>query len=100
MGFGNRPISKLAIGEEFVGDTGHRTAAYFKVREDSSTESTSKLPPVVEFRERYNLFYNNFTMYFMFFHTMFMMMFYIMMFVMLMTMMILKLYVERVFTSH
>ncbi|MCC8398480.1 MAG: single-stranded-DNA-specific exonuclease RecJ [Rickettsia endosymbiont of Labidopullus appendiculatus] len=50
----NRPLSKLAYAEEFVGDTSPRTAAYSNVREDSSTGSTHKLPAEVEFRKRSN----------------------------------------------
>ncbi|MDR0296411.1 MAG: palindromic element RPE1 domain-containing protein [Rickettsia sp.] len=50
----NRPLSKLAYAEEFEGDAKRRTAAYFNVREDSSTASTYKLPAEVEFRKRSN----------------------------------------------
>lgn len=51
----NRFLSKLAFGWEIVGDSEHRTAAYIKVREDSSTESTPKLPAKVEFGKKSNL---------------------------------------------
>ncbi|MGX6959927.1 MAG: ELM1/GtrOC1 family putative glycosyltransferase [Rickettsia endosymbiont of Pentastiridius leporinus] len=47
-----RPLSKLAYGREFEGDTKRRTAAYKSVREDSSTGSTYKLPAEVEFQKR------------------------------------------------
>ncbi|HJD55180.1 MAG TPA: palindromic element RPE1 domain-containing protein [Rickettsia endosymbiont of Pyrocoelia pectoralis] len=47
-----RPLSKLAYGREFEGDTEPRSAAYIDVREDSSTGSTYKLPAEVEFRKR------------------------------------------------
>ncbi|WP_083832978.1 palindromic element RPE1 domain-containing protein [Rickettsia honei] len=47
-----RPLRKLAYREEFEGDTERRTAAYKRVREDSSTGSTYKLPLEVEFPKR------------------------------------------------
>ncbi|MCC8483902.1 MAG: palindromic element RPE1 domain-containing protein [Rickettsia endosymbiont of Labidopullus appendiculatus] len=47
-----RPLAKLAYAEEFEGDAERRTAAYLSVREDSSTESTYKLPAEVEFCKR------------------------------------------------
>ncbi|HJD56764.1 palindromic element RPE1 domain-containing protein [Candidatus Tisiphia endosymbiont of Ptychoptera albimana] len=50
----NRPLAKLAYAEEFGGDAERRTAAYFNVREDSSTASLSKLPAEVEFCKRSN----------------------------------------------
>ncbi|HJD54932.1 MAG TPA: palindromic element RPE1 domain-containing protein [Rickettsia endosymbiont of Proechinophthirus fluctus] len=50
----NRPLRKLAYREEFEGDTEHRTAAYKRVREDSSTGSTYKLHIEVEFLKRSN----------------------------------------------
>ncbi|MGL4226937.1 MAG: palindromic element RPE1 domain-containing protein, partial [Rickettsia sp.] len=48
----NRPLSKVAYSEEFVGDTKRSTAAYKKVREDASIGSTHKLPLEVEFGKR------------------------------------------------
>ncbi|KKB96897.1 tRNA (guanine-N(7)-)-methyltransferase [Candidatus Arcanobacter lacustris] len=47
-----RPLLKPASGREFEGDSERKTAAYFKVREDLSTESTDKLPAEVGFEER------------------------------------------------
>ncbi|MCC8398880.1 MAG: palindromic element RPE1 domain-containing protein [Rickettsia endosymbiont of Labidopullus appendiculatus] len=47
-----RPLAKLAYAQGFVGDTSPRTAAYYNVREDSSTASLSKLPAEVEFCKR------------------------------------------------
>ncbi|MCC8483585.1 MAG: palindromic element RPE1 domain-containing protein [Rickettsia endosymbiont of Labidopullus appendiculatus] len=47
-----RPLRKLAYAEEFEGDAERRTAAYYSVREDSSTASLSKLPAEVEFPKR------------------------------------------------
>ncbi|USD86105.1 palindromic element RPE1 domain-containing protein [Rickettsia rickettsii str. 'Sheila Smith'] len=47
-----RPLRKLAYREEFAGNTERRTAAYKRVREDSSTGSTYKLPLEVEFPKR------------------------------------------------
>ncbi|WP_082262805.1 palindromic element RPE1 domain-containing protein [Rickettsia amblyommatis] len=46
------PLQKLAYREEFEGDTERRTATYKRVREDSSTGSTYKLPLEVEFPKR------------------------------------------------
>ncbi|WP_341747834.1 palindromic element RPE1 domain-containing protein [Candidatus Tisiphia endosymbiont of Dascillus cervinus] len=51
----NRPLSKLACAEGFEGDAERRTAAYFDVREDSSTASTYKSPAEVEFRKKSNV---------------------------------------------
>ncbi|HJD55880.1 MAG TPA: palindromic element RPE1 domain-containing protein [Rickettsia endosymbiont of Pyrocoelia pectoralis] len=51
----DRPLSKLAYGREFEGDTEHSTAAYIDVREDASTGSLSQLPAEVEFGKRSNL---------------------------------------------
>ena len=49
----NRPFSKFAYREEFVGNTeALATAAYIKVREDASTGLTHKLPLEVEFGKR------------------------------------------------
>ncbi|XVN44638.1 MAG: palindromic element RPE1 domain-containing protein [Rickettsia hoogstraalii] len=47
-----RLLRKLAYREEFEGDTERRTAAYIDIREDSSTESTYKLPLEVEFPKK------------------------------------------------
>ncbi|MCZ6884655.1 palindromic element RPE1 domain-containing protein [Rickettsia helvetica] len=47
-----RFLSKVAYREEFEGDTERRTAAYIKVREDSSAGSTYKLPLEIEFRKK------------------------------------------------
>jgi uroporphyrinogen-III synthase len=47
-----RPISKLAIGKEFLGDLERRNGVYLPVHEDSGTKSTIKSPSVVEFRKR------------------------------------------------
>ncbi len=41
--------AKVAYAEGFEGDLARRTAAYLKVREDSSTDSTYKSPAEVEF---------------------------------------------------
>jgi N6-L-threonylcarbamoyladenine synthase len=49
----NIPLSKLASDKGFLGNEARsRTGAYFPVHEDSSTESTTKSPSVVEFRKR------------------------------------------------
>jgi RPE1 domain-containing protein len=50
----NRPLSKLASERGFEGDTELRSAAHFRVREDSSTGSTYKSSAEVEFQERSN----------------------------------------------
>ncbi|MCC8378125.1 MAG: palindromic element RPE1 domain-containing protein [Rickettsia endosymbiont of Graphium doson] len=50
----NRHLSKLTYREEFKGDASPRTTAYIKVREDSSTESTYKLPLEVGFGKMSN----------------------------------------------
>ena len=44
-----RHLSKPAYREEFEGDTERSTAAYKKVREDTSTGSTYKLPLKAKF---------------------------------------------------
>ena len=48
----DRSLSKLAYTEGFERDSERRTAAYLNVREDSSTESTSKSPAEVEFLKK------------------------------------------------
>ncbi|WP_341763910.1 palindromic element RPE1 domain-containing protein [Candidatus Tisiphia endosymbiont of Beris chalybata] len=45
-------MHNLKIIEEFLGETKSSTAAYIDVREDSSLDSTYKLPTEVEFRKR------------------------------------------------
>ena len=50
----NRPLSKIASDKKFEGESERRTAVYFNVHEDSSTESTDKLPAEVEFPNRAN----------------------------------------------
>ncbi|WPY01084.1 RPE1 domain containing protein [Candidatus Trichorickettsia mobilis] len=52
----DRPFSKLASERGFEGDTEHKTAAYFWVREDLSTGSTYKSSAEVEFGERSNAY--------------------------------------------
>ena len=45
-------LLKLAIDEEFVGDAERKTGVYLNVHEDLSTESTHKLPSIVEFGKK------------------------------------------------
>ncbi len=52
LNLGIRLLSKLASERRFEGDTERRTAAYFWVREDSSTGSTYKSSAEVEFRKK------------------------------------------------
>jgi aspartate carbamoyltransferase catalytic subunit len=40
----DRPFAEPTISEDFLEETERRTAAYLNVREDSSTESTTKIP--------------------------------------------------------
>ncbi|MCC8416216.1 MAG: palindromic element RPE1 domain-containing protein [Rickettsia endosymbiont of Gnoriste bilineata] len=51
----DRLSAKVAYAEGFEGDSERRTAAYYRVREDSSTESTYKSPAEVEFCRKSNI---------------------------------------------
>lgn len=48
--------AKIAYAEKFGGDAERRTAAYYSVREDSSTATTCKLPAEVELCRKSNKF--------------------------------------------
>ncbi|MDR0296960.1 MAG: threonylcarbamoyl-AMP synthase [Rickettsia sp.] len=50
----SRLSAKVAYAEGFEGDSERKTAAYFSVREDLSTESTYKSPAEVEFCRKSN----------------------------------------------